>query len=44
MFDIESIQALYDGNAVNMIWLVTAYYPTLDIWEADFKTRRSGCE
>ena len=22
------------------IWLVTAYYPTLDVWEADYKTRK----
>jgi uncharacterized DUF497 family protein len=102
MFDIESIQAMFDGNAVkftqhfkarikergikfadvkqallsgeiieqcpddqplpsiiifghtndnaplhvvvsvddDMIFLVTAYFPSVDIWEADFKTRK----
>jgi len=102
MFDMESIQALYDGNAVkytrhfrgrieernikksevtqallsgeiieqspndeplpsilvlgytsddkplhiavsvddDVIWLVTAYFPTLAIWEANYKTRK----
>ena len=74
MFDIESVQAMYGGNAVkytkhfknrieyrsikksdegtplhiavgvddDIIWLLTAYKPTLDIWEADYKTRRKG--
>ena len=23
------------------LWLLTAYFPTLDIWETDYKTRRS---
>ncbi|MCL2605086.1 MAG: DUF4258 domain-containing protein [Defluviitaleaceae bacterium] len=102
MFDIESIQSLYNGNAVkhrehfilrikersirrkeishailtgkiieqypddeplpsililgytkdnkplhvavsiddDIIWLVTAYYPALDIWETDYKTKK----
>ncbi len=22
------------------LWLITAYYPTLNIWEADYKTRK----
>jgi hypothetical protein len=22
------------------LWLITAYFPTSDVWEADFKTRR----
>lgn len=38
-----------DGNAIhvvcgyglNAIWMVTAYYPDLDEWEEDLKTRRS---
>ncbi|MCL2224225.1 MAG: DUF4258 domain-containing protein [Defluviitaleaceae bacterium] len=24
----------------DIIWLVTAYFPTLDKWEADYKTRK----
>ena len=103
MFDIESIQALFDGNAVRvtqhfrtrikergikfseiklalltgkiieqnvndqplpsviilgynddnplhvvvsidgaLMWLITAYYPSSDIWESDYKTRKVG--
>ena len=22
------------------LWLITAYFPTLDLWESDYKTRR----
>jgi len=22
------------------LWLITSYYPTLDIWETDYKTRK----
>ena len=22
------------------LWLITAYYPTLDMWEVDYKTRK----
>ena len=102
MFDIESIQAMFDGNAVKytdhfklrlrernikfadvkkallsgeiieqcpndrplpsvlvlgytndtdplhvvvgvddaLVWLITAYYPSLDLWEDDYKTRK----
>ena len=24
----------------NKLWLITAYTPTLDLWESDFKTRK----
>ena len=28
----------------NRLWLITAYYPTLDIWETDYKTRTEEIE
>ena len=28
----------------DVIWLVTVYSPTLDIWEADYKTRKAGAD
>ena len=30
------------GMADNKLWLITAYFPTLDIWEADFKTKKAA--
>jgi hypothetical protein len=24
------------------LWMITAYYPTSDIWEADYKTRKAA--
>ena len=30
------------GLAVQDVWIITAYYPTRDKWEADLKTRK-GC-
>jgi hypothetical protein len=29
------------GMDDDMLWLVTVYSPTLDIWEADYKTRKA---
>ena len=28
------------GTDGNYLWLITAYYPTLDKWESDYKTRK----
>ena len=28
------------GTDGNYLWLITAYYPTLDKWENDYKTRK----
>lgn len=28
------------GVGNNYLWLVTAYFPTLEKWESDFKTRK----
>ena len=28
------------GTDGNYVWLITAYYPTLDKWESDYKTRK----
>ena len=28
------------GMDDSLIWLITAYYPSLDIWESDFMTRK----
>jgi len=28
------------GVGDDRVWLVTAYFPTLDVWEADYKTRK----
>ena len=25
----------------NALWIITAYFPTLDIWEDDYKTRKA---
>jgi hypothetical protein len=25
----------------NMIWVITAYHPTLHVWESDYKTRKA---
>jgi hypothetical protein len=29
------------GIGDDRLFLITAYYPTLDIWEADFRTKRT---
>ena len=29
------------GMDDDKLWLITAYYPTLAIWEADYKTRKA---
>ena len=28
------------GMGDDKLWLITAYFPTLDMWEEDFKTRK----
>ena len=28
------------GVGDNKLWLISAYYPTLDLWEDDYKTRK----
>jgi hypothetical protein len=28
------------GIGENYLWIITAYYPSLDKWENDFKTRK----
>ena len=28
------------GSNLNTLWVVTAYYPALDRWESDYKTRK----
>jgi hypothetical protein len=30
------------GVGDDLLWLITAYYPTLDIWESDYKTRKAA--
>jgi len=30
------------GIGNGKLWLITAYYPTLDRWQDDFKTRKAG--
>ena len=30
------------GVSDTELWIVTAYYPSLDRWESDFKTRKAG--
>ena len=30
------------GMGDDRLWLITAYYPTLDIWEADYKTKKAA--
>lgn len=29
------------GSDETKLWIITAYYPTLDKWEKDFKTRKA---
>jgi len=30
------------GSDLNILWIVTAYYPDAQKWENDFKTRREA--
>ena len=35
---IHAVAGIGDGN----LFIITAYYPTLDKWESDYKTRKAG--
>lgn len=34
---LHVVAGIYDGK----LWIITAYYPTLDKWESDYKTRKA---